>query len=86
MLRLASLLVAAVLIAAPALAAPKPVFGPPPAWVQVAEVPPAPPTDDAPALQTLLDDNQSRLTPQRDHYYNRRITRVLKTASSSRAT
>ncbi|RAK64925.1 DUF3857 domain-containing protein [Phenylobacterium kunshanense] len=79
MLRFASVAVAAVLIAAPALAAPKPQYGPPPKWVQVAEVPPAPPAEGAPAVQTLLDDNQSRLTPEGDGYYNRRVRKVLKT-------
>lgn len=79
MLRFASVAVAAVLIAAPALAAPKPQYGPPPKWVQVAEVPPAPPAEGAPAVQTLLDDNQSRLTPEGDAYYNRRVRKVLKT-------
>jgi len=77
-LRFATISVAAVLIAAPALAAPKPAFGPPPKWVQVAEVPPAPPAEGAPAVQTLLDDNQSRLTPAGDAYYNRRVRKVLK--------
>ena len=78
MLRFATISIAAVLIAAPALAAPKPAFGPPPKWVQVAEVPPAPPAEGAPAVQTLLDDNQSRLTPTGDAYYNRRVRKVLK--------
>lgn len=78
MLRFASVAVAAVMIAAPALAAPKPAYGPPPRWVQVAEIPPAPPAEGAPAIQTLLDDNQSRLTPEGDAYYNRRIRKVLK--------
>lgn len=78
MLRLATLTAAFVIAAPTALAAPKPVYGPPPKWVQVAEVPPPPPADNAPAIQTLLDDNQSRLTPQGDAYYNRRIRKVLK--------
>lgn len=76
--RFAAGLAAAVLISAPALAAPKPNFGPPPKWVEVAEVPEAPPAEGAPAVQTLLDDNQSRLTPQGDTYYNRRVRKVLK--------
>jgi hypothetical protein len=76
-LRFATLAVAFV-IAAPALAAPRPAYGPPPKWVQVAEVPPAPPAEGAPAVQTLLDDNQSRLTPEGDAYYNRRVRKVLK--------
>ena len=78
MLRFATTLAVAFVIAAPALAAPKPSYGPPPKWVQVAEVPPAPPAEGAPAVQTLLDDNQSRLTPEGDAYYNRRVRKVLK--------
>lgn len=74
----AASLAAVAVMAAPALAAPKPQYGPPPKWVQVAEVPPAPPAEGAPAVQTLLDDNQSRLTPQGDAYYNRRVRKVLK--------
>jgi len=77
-LRLAGIALAAFLFASPAFAAPKPVFGPPPKWVQVAPVPEAPATEGAPAVQTLLDDNQSRLTPQGDAYYNRRVRKVLK--------
>ena len=71
-------LAAVLLISAPAFAAPKPVFGPPPKWVDVAAVPDAPPTEGAPAVQTLLDDNQSRLTPQGDTFYNRRVRKVLR--------
>jgi hypothetical protein len=77
-LRIATLAAAVFLFAAPALAAPKPGFGPPPKWVQVADIPPAPPAEGAPAIQTLLDDNQSRLTPTGDAYYNRRVRKVLK--------
>lgn len=77
MLRFATLAVAFA-IAAPAFAAPKPAYGPPPKWVQVAEAPPPPPAEGAPAVQTLLDDNQSRLTPDGDAYYNRRVRKVLK--------
>lgn len=78
LLRLATTLTLAFVIAAPALAAPKPAYGPPAKWVQVAEAPPPPPADNAPAVQTLLDDNQSRLTPQGDAYYNRRVRKILK--------
>ncbi|WP_430421867.1 DUF3857 domain-containing protein [Phenylobacterium sp.] len=78
LLRLATTLTLAFVIAAPAFAAPKPAFGPPAKWVQVAEAPPPPPADNAPAVQTLLDDNQSRLTPQGDAYYNRRVRKILK--------
>jgi hypothetical protein len=76
--RLAAGLAVALLISAPALAAPKPSFGPPPKWVEVAGIPEAPAAEGAPAVQTLLDDNQSRLTPQGDTYYNRRVRKVLK--------
>lgn len=76
--RFAAGLAVAALISAPALAAPKPNFGPPPKWVEVADIPEAPPAEGAPAVQTLLDDNQSRLTPQGDTYYNRRVRKVLK--------
>ena len=78
LLRFATTLTLAFVIAAPALAAPKPAYGPPAKWVLVAEAPPPPPADNAPAVQTLLDDNQSRLTPQGDAYYNRRVRKILK--------
>lgn len=55
-----------------------PGFAPPSAWVDVAPVPPAPPVVDAAAVQTLLDDNQSRLSPDGDAYFNRRIRKILK--------
>lgn len=74
----AAVAVVAAIIAAPAQAAPKPNYGPPPKWVQVADLPAPPPAEGAPAIQTLLDDNQSRLTPQGDAYYNRRVRKVLK--------
>lgn len=83
---LAAGLAAAVLFAAPALAAPEPVFGPPPKWVDVAPIPPPPPTEGAPAVQTLLDDNQSRLTPEGDTFYNRRVRKVLKAEGLSAMT
>ena len=71
-------LAAALLISAPAFAAPKPVFGDPPKWVEVAPIPDAPPAEGAPAIQTLLDDNQSRLSQAGDSFYNRRVQKVLK--------
>jgi hypothetical protein len=55
-----------------------PSFAPPPAWVDIAPVPEAPPVQGAAAVQTLLDDNQSRLSPDGDAYYNRRIRKILK--------
>jgi hypothetical protein len=84
--RFAAGLAAALLISVPALAAPKPNFGPPPKWVEVAEIPEAPAAEGAPAVQTLLDDNQSRLTPQGDTYYNRRVRKVLKAEGLSSLT
>ena len=69
---------AAALLAEPAAAADKPLFGPPPAWVDVAPVPPAPPEEGAPAVQLLLDDNQTRLDPAGDAYYDRRVFKILK--------
>lgn len=77
-LSLAAGLCIAFVIAAPAAAARKPVFGPPPKWVEVAAIPAPPSIEGAPAIQTLLDDNQSRLTPAGDSFYNRRVQRVLK--------
>jgi len=70
--------VAAALLAAPALAADKPLFGPPPAWVDVASVPPAPTEEGAPAVQLILDDNQTRLDPTGDAFYDRRVFKILK--------
>lgn len=55
-----------------------PAFAPPPAWVDVAPVPESPPVQDSAAVQTLLEDNQSRLSPDGDVYYNRRIKKILK--------
>ncbi|WP_293901532.1 DUF3857 domain-containing protein [Phenylobacterium sp.] len=69
---------AVLLLASPALGASKPAFGDPPKWVEVAPVPDPPPAEGAPAIQTLLDDNQSRLSPQGDGFYNRRVQKVLK--------
>ena len=75
------LIVAAVLAvgaAAPTRAADKPAYGPPPAWVDVAPIPAAPPEEGAPAVQLLLDDNQTRLDPAGDAYYTRRVVKILK--------
>jgi hypothetical protein len=76
--RLWSIVVFAALAAAPAWAADKPSFGPPPAWVDVAPVPAAPPEEGAPAVQLILDDNQTRLDPTGDAYYDRRVFKILK--------
>lgn len=56
----------------------KPIYAPPPKWVQVAEIP-APPVDDqAPAAQLLLDDNQSQHDNAGSTYYNRSVIKVLR--------
>lgn len=56
----------------------KPSYGPPPKWVQVADIP-APPIDDqAPSTQLLLNDNQSQHDNSGSAYYNRRTVKVLK--------
>jgi hypothetical protein len=78
-LRLLACSVLAVLACAlPALAADKPAYGPPPAWVDVAPIPPPPSDEGAPATQVLLDDHQARLDPSGDTFYNRRVIRILK--------
>lgn len=65
-------------MASAALADEKPSYGPPPKWVQVAELP-APPSDDqAPSTQLLLNDNQSQHDNTGSAYYNRRIVKILK--------
>lgn len=64
----------------------RPVYAKPAAWVDLAPVPQAEPGKDAGAVQTLLDDNQSRLGPDGDAYYNRRIWKVLKTEGLARFT
>ncbi|MBA4011491.1 MAG: hypothetical protein C0481_06460 [Phenylobacterium sp.] len=60
------------------MAADRPSFSPPSAWVAVADIPPAPPEDGAAAVQVVLDDNQTRLSPDGDAYYNRRVYRVAR--------
>jgi len=62
----------------PAAAADQPAYGPPPAWVDVAPIPPPPAEEGAPAIQVVLDDHQTRLDPAGDAYYNRRVIRILK--------
>jgi len=56
----------------------KPSYGPPPKWVQVAEIPAPPADDQAPSTQMLLDDNQSLHDATGSTFYNRRIVKVLK--------
>ena len=65
-------------LAAPAWASDTPVYGPPPAWVDLVPIPEPPPADGAAAVQMVLDDNQTRLDPDGDAYYNRRVLKVLK--------
>jgi hypothetical protein len=72
------ILAAAALWSAPAAAADKPIYGAPPAWVDVAPIPPPPSDEGAPAVQILLDDNQSRLDPKGDQLYVRRVFKILK--------
>ena len=70
--------VSALACALPATAADTPSYGPPPAWVEVAPIPPAPNAEGAPAVQVLLDDQQTQLNPTGDAFYNRRTVKVLK--------
>ena len=56
----------------------KPIYAPPPKWVQVADIPTPPVDDQAPATQLLLDDNQSQHDSSGSAYYNRRIVKVLR--------
>lgn len=63
----------------PAWADDKPIYAPPAKWVQSAPIPVAP--DDgraAPAIQTLLDDNQAFADAEGVTYYNRRVVRITK--------
>lgn len=76
-LGLAAAAALAALGATAAHAATKPEYGAPPAWVDVAPVPDRP-TDASAALQTLLDDNQSQLSPSGDAFYTRHVLKVLK--------
>ncbi len=62
---------------APALAADQPLYQPPAAWVDVAPIPAAP-EEGATAVQVLLDDHQSRLSPAGDAYYSRRVIKISK--------
>ena len=63
--------------AASAQASNKPDYAPPPAWVEVAPIPDKPPADGAAAVQALLDDNQSQLSPSGDVFYTRHVIRIL---------
>ncbi len=57
----------------------KPRYAPPAKWVQVAEIPAIPDDPQAPAIQALLDDNQSLHEADGSAYYNRRVAQVAKT-------
>ena len=64
--------------AACAHAGDKVVFAPPPAWVDLPAPPDAAVGGDGPALKLLFDDNQSRIGPGGDDFFNRRVYKVLK--------
>jgi hypothetical protein len=53
--------------------------------VQVAEIPAIPDDPQAPAIQALLDDNQSLHEADGSAYYNRRVARVVKTEGLANA-
>jgi hypothetical protein len=63
----------------------KPRYAPPAKWVQVAEIPAIPDDPQAPAIQALLDDNQSLHEADGSAYYNRRVARVVKTEGLANA-
>lgn len=76
---LATALAAVLISASPALAAAdKPAYGPPPAWVNVAAIPPPPTDDGAPAVQLLLEDHQTRFDPAGDTFYSRSTVKIAK--------
>jgi transglutaminase-like putative cysteine protease len=56
----------------------KPIYAPPAAWVQPAELPSTAGADPSSSFQVLLDDDQVRLDPAGDAEYNRRAVKVLK--------
>jgi transglutaminase-like putative cysteine protease len=78
LLRPALAVIAAAVWISPAAAAERPNFGPPAAWIAVADIPEAPPEDGAAAAQVVLDDNQTRFSPEGDSYYNRRVYRIAR--------
>ena len=62
-----------------ALALSRPSYDAPPSWVDIAPLTNAPAAPDgSAALQVLLDDNQSKLSPTGDAFYNRRVVKVVK--------
>ncbi|HEY5411684.1 MAG TPA: DUF3857 domain-containing transglutaminase family protein [Caulobacteraceae bacterium] len=74
---------ASLCVASPAFGASQPTLGAPPSWVDVAAIPDAPAPTGSPAVQTLLDDNQSRLGPGGDVFYTRRVQKVLRSEGLS---
>lgn len=79
--RLVTWLAAALALAAADLAraADKPVFAPPEAWVEIAPIPAVKSQPSGPALETLLDDSQTRYGVDGDEFYNRRVVRIART-------
>lgn len=78
-MRLAAVAAISVLaLSVSAWASEKPSYGAPPKWVKVADVPAVANSDQGPAIQPVLDDNQSLMTPDGLSYYFRRIARVVK--------
>ena len=73
------MMIGLVLLAAAAAAAPaQPAVAAPPAWVEPVRDLPVLATEGAPAVQTVLNDNQSRLSAQGGAYYNRRVWKVTR--------
>jgi transglutaminase-like putative cysteine protease len=87
MIRTSALTAPAVAVAAMwaghAAAADKPVYAAPAAWVDVAPIPAVLPGPESPAIQVLLDDNQTRLERSGGTLYNRRVVRIVKTEGLS---
>ncbi len=57
-------------------AADKPLIGPPPSWVKVADVPADTAPPDRNAVRVLLSDQQSRLLPNGGEFYNETMVRI----------
>ena len=76
--RVTATVVAGLCLAGPAFASSKPIIAPPPGWVDLAPLADAAAPDGSAAVQTLLDDNQSQLSPTGDVYYTRHAVKVLR--------
>lgn len=66
----------------------KPAYGPPPAWVKVADIPALPGDAQSPAVLPVLDDSQTLLGKDALYVYDRRVVRITKPeglASGSRS-